>query len=226
MTGDVLVFEAHSDDAAIGMGGTIKHLSDRGVDVTVCTVTRGETASGDRSEGETISIRIEEGKRADEIMGVKKHLFWGVPCQGVTNDKSTFHAFVKLIREIRPGWIFTHGPHEWHRDHKTISALTDEAWWKASERNVLPILGEPFRARALHYYEVLPMFPWNPDTCLDVSSCWNAKKEAVACFTSQAETMGGFDGLVDGKGMYRGFLIGAARAEAFTSSRFMPRGGF
>lgn len=222
----VLVFEAHSDDAVIGMGGLIKRLSSAGVHVTICTVTRGETASGAAgSEEETARTRVEEGWRADAILGVADHVSWDTSCQAVTNDKPTFHAFVRLLRERRPDWVFTHGPHELHRDHRAISALTDEAWWKASEANVLPALGAPFRALAVYYYEVLPAFPWTPDACIDVSDCWEAKRAAVACFASQAATVP-FDGLVEGKGLYRGALIGARHAEAFTSSRFMPRAAF
>jgi LmbE family N-acetylglucosaminyl deacetylase len=220
----ILVFEAHSDDAVIGMGATIKKFSDQGTTITQVTVTKGETAHTLENVDDIVEIRRAEGTQADAILGVTTHVFLDHGCQAVENDRPTFQEFVKLIRKFRPDWIFTHAPSEWHRDHRAISAIAEEAWWKASEQNVLPELGEPFRAKACLFYEVLPMFT-QPDVCLDVSAQWQAKLDALECFASQAQNMS-FHGLVEGKGLYRGYLVGAAHAESFVYSTFLPRDRF
>ena len=222
----VLVFEAHSDDTVIGMGGLVRKLSSHGVEICVCTVTKGETAHTEENVGDIVQIRQDEGKQADEVLGISEHIFLDHGCQDVRNERSTFHEFVKLIREQQPDIIFTHGSHEWHRDHRAISALTEEAWWKATEHDVLPELGKPFKANAVVFYEVIPMFTSNPDVCIDVTKYWNSKKDAIRCFTSQMNTMQEFEGLVDGKGLYRGYLIGCKYAEAFIFSKFLPRTTF
>jgi len=222
----VLVFEAHSDDMALGMGGLVKLMASKGIRVVACTITRGETAHTPGEEDNIIETRKNEGKNADEILGVKEHLFLDYGCQDLVNDRATFQEFVGIIRREKPDWIFTHGPHEWHRDHRAASQLVEEAWWKASEVNVLVELGAPHKARAVLFYEVLPMFNENPDACIDVTSFWDSKRAAIECFHSQSTTMGGFNGLVDGKGLYRGYLIGCEYAEAFVFSCFMPRARF
>ncbi|MHA1683625.1 MAG: PIG-L deacetylase family protein [Promethearchaeota archaeon] len=221
----VLIFEAHSDDAVIGMGATIKLMSESGIEVVLCTVTKGETQHSDKTKENIITIRKNEGLCADKILGVTNHVFFDHGCQAVENDRPTFHEFVEMIRNVKPGLIFTHSEHEWHRDHRAISKLAEEAWWKATEKDVLIELGEPHRARALLFYEVIPMFTRNPDVCLDVSAYWEFKKDAIKCFASQTETMNNFFNLINGKGMYRGYLVNCQRAEAFIYSRFLPRTG-
>ena len=221
----ILVFEAHSDDAVIGMGATIKKFSDQGTTIRQVTVTKGETAHTLENVDDIVEIRRSEGRQADDILGVTTHAFFDLGCQAVENDRPTFQKFVRLIREFRPEWIFTHAPSEWHRDHRVISAITEEAWWKASEQNVLPELGDPFRAKACLFYEVLPMFTQNPDVCLDVTGQWQTKLDALECFASQSQNMS-FHGLVEGKGLYRGYLVGTTYAEAFVHSTFLPRDRF
>nr|MDO8109969.1 PIG-L deacetylase family protein [Candidatus Sigynarchaeota archaeon] len=222
----VLVFEAHSDDMVIGMGGLVKLLANQGVKVVVCTATRGETAHAAGEEKNIVETRKIEGTRADKFLGVKEHFFLSHGCQDLTNDRATFQEFVGIIRREKPDWIFTHGSNEWHRDHRAASQIVEEAWWKATEENVLVELGKPHKAKAVIFYEVLPQFDGKPDVCIDVSSCWDAKMEAIKCFQSQVATMGGFYNLVEGKGLYRGYLIGAKHAEAFMYSRFIPRDRF
>jgi len=222
----VLIFEAHSDDAVIGMGCLMKRLSNAGTKVVACTVTTGETAHSMDNKDDIVEIRRREGRCADKILGVHEHIFLAHPCQDVRNDKKTFHEFVKIIRDIKPDWIFTHGPQERHRDHRAISQLTEEAWWKATEQNVLPELGHPFKAGKVLFYEVLPMFDDDADVCIDATPYWDAKLDALNCFESQMATMGDFEGLVVGKARYRGYLIGTTFAEALIYSTFMPRSGF
>lgn len=222
----VLVFEAHSDDMVIGMGGLVKLITTRGIKIVACTITRGETAHTPGEEDSIVTMRKHEGTEADKILGVKEHFFLDHGCQDLVNDRATFQEFVGIIRREKPDWIFVHGPHEWHRDHRAASQLVEEAWWKSTETNVLVELGKPHKARAVLFYEVLPMFDGKPDACIDVTNFWDAKKEALECFQSQSATMGSFNDLVEGKGLYRGYLIGCKYAEAFLFSRFMPRDRF
>jgi LmbE family N-acetylglucosaminyl deacetylase len=222
----VLIFEAHSDDMAIGMGWLVKLMATRGIKIVACTITHGETAHAPGEEKNIVETRKNEGMEADKILGVHEHFFLDHGSQALENDRSTFQEFVGIIRREKPDWIFTHSPHELHRDHRVASQLVEEAWWKATETNVLVELGKPYKAHAVLFYEVQPMFDGNVDACIDVTTTWDAKMEAIKCFQSQDATMGGFYNLVEGKGLYRGYLIGCEHAEAFQFSRFMPRARF
>ena len=57
-------------------------------------------------------------------------------------DSSHYDAFARLLAAENPDTVFTHWPIDRHRDHRAVSLLTLDAWWKA---------GKNF---ALYYYEV------------------------------------------------------------------------
>jgi LmbE family N-acetylglucosaminyl deacetylase len=65
-----------------------------------------------------------------------------------------------------------------HRDHRAISALVTEAWWKASE-GVLADRGAPFKAKKLYYFEVTEPFT-HPDVILDITQYWEIRKKALS----------------------------------------------
>ncbi|MHA1370540.1 MAG: PIG-L deacetylase family protein [Promethearchaeota archaeon] len=219
----VLIFEAHTDDAVIGMGGVIKKFSDNGIHVTICTATKGETQHTPENRANIVKIRMKEGLYADQILGVNQHHFLNHACQALKNDRPTFHEFVGLIRKIRPDLIFSPSPCEMHRDHRIVAELSQEAWWKATENDVLIELGKPHRAPSLLFYEVLPTFSSPPHICIDITNEWRAKIKAINCFTSQMTTLKNVMDFVEGKARIRGYLIGSAYAEAFILSNFMPR---
>jgi len=223
----VLVFGAHPDDETIGMGGTIALLSELGYEVYVVTFCWSESGDwGDTGYArvewrERISeMRRREALEADRILGVRRRIGLGVPTQGVVNDRATYQRVVGIIREVRPVAIFTHYGEDKHRDHRAVSQVTEEAWWKASE-SVLADLGEPWRARALFFYEVFELFT-HPTHVADVTETFQRKVEALRCFESQMPVLGDIVSYVEGLGRARGYLIGARYGEAFLRSSFMP----
>ena len=226
----VLVFGAHPDDETIGVGGTIAKLSDLGYEVyvvTFCWSRRGdwEDTGYARLEwkGEIARIRRDEALVADEVLGVKERLGLAIPTQGVVSDRATYQRVVEIIRMLRPLAIFTHYREDKHRDHRAVSEITEEAWWKASE-NVLVDLGKPWRARALLFYEVFELFT-HPSHVVDITSTLKRKVEALRCFKSQEPVLGDIVSYVEGLARVRGYLIGARYGEAFLLSNLMPRTG-
>ncbi len=218
----LLIFEAHSDDAVIGMAGTIaKYKAEFGYAIALITFTKGETAYSTPEMKEKIAaIRKKESECADSILGIDYHEFWEQPCQGVENTRALHQDCIAAIRKYRPEIIFTHYSEDKHRDHRAISALVTEAWWKASE-GVLADRGAPFRAEKLFYFEVTEPFT-HPDVILDVSNYWEKKEKALKCFASQESVMGKFIKAIEGLGYYRGFQAGFERGEAFVKSDFFP----
>ncbi|MHA1732033.1 MAG: PIG-L deacetylase family protein [Promethearchaeota archaeon] len=221
------MFEAHSDDCVIGMGGTVAKLLDGGWRVVLVTMTMGETAYT-RVEGKEAmaAVRRSESLGADGVLGIPggNHAFLDIPCQSVTNDRDTYWKVVEQVRKWRPEVIFTHQPGSKHRDHRRTSKVVTEAWWKASE-NVLADLGESFRAGRLLYFEVTDLLP-KPSAIVDITPHFAKKMEALAQFTSQLEVLPGIKRFVEGLAMARGYMGGFEYGEAFLESNFIPRGGF
>ncbi len=218
----VLCFGAHPDDEIIGPGGTLARAAREGARVTVVTFCLGETGFSKKSEKGTIAdARRREAAAADRALGVHRRILLGKPTQGVTNDKETFRECVKIIREVRPDVIFSHGHGDKHRDHRAIAAVTEEAWWKASE-NAAADLGPTWLAPEFYHYEVSDLIA-HPTLVVDITATFAAKSRALATQKSQMGVLPGIQRYIEGLAAARGYLRGTKYAEAFQAGTKIPR---
>ncbi|MHA1896205.1 MAG: PIG-L deacetylase family protein [Promethearchaeota archaeon] len=216
---NILIFEAHSDDAAIGMGGVIYKYKDK-YSFILITMTKGETAYTNINDKEKMAqIRKEESLLSDSLLGIEEHVFLDNPCQDLQNNLSNYHTLVKLIRLYKPVKIFTHKSPSKHRDHRATHDLVTEAWWKASE-NVVVDLGKPYRVQELYYFEVTDLFEF-PDVIIDISDSFMQKQKALKAFKSQIEVLPGIESFVEGLAKVRGYQGGFKYGEAFKKSDFL-----
>ena len=214
----ILIFEAHSDDAVIGMGGMILKINDR-KDVILVTMTKGDTGYSCEEEKEIITEkRKNESLVTDKMLGIKEHIFLDNPCQDLQNNLHNFHTIIEIIREYHPSQIFTHKTPSKHRDHKKCHNLVTEAWWKASE-NVLPELGEPIRVPILYTFEITDLFELH-HSIVDIGEI-EPKLEILRKFESQMGVLPGIEDFVKGLALVRGYQGGFKYGEAFQKSDFM-----
>lgn len=217
----VLVFAAHPDDEIIGCGGTIARLTAAGRQVFVVTFCAGETGySSPEMKGTIAEVRRAEAEACDKVLHITERVILGKPTQGVVNDRDTYQQCVRLIRHYRPDVILTHWSEDKHRDHRAISAVTDEARWKAYE-NVLADFGEPWYTPELYYYEVLELFP-HPSLLVDISEFLPKKLEAMQTQQSQFAVLPGVMEYIEGLARVRGFARNTRYAEAFLRSDLLP----
>ncbi|MGC8971313.1 MAG: PIG-L deacetylase family protein [bacterium] len=218
----ILVFGAHPDDEIIGVGGTIAKLSKMGKEVYVVTFTAGETGYSRPEEKDRIAdTRLKEAQSSDRILGIKERVILGRPTQGVVNDRETYQECVRLIRKYRPDVIFTHWNRDKHRDHRAVSEITEEAWWKAQE-NVLADMGTPWRARDLYFYEINELFTF-PSLLVDISETLEVKLRAMETQSSQMDVLPNIMRYIEALAQVRGYLRGTKYAEAFLLSSFLGR---
>ena len=216
-----LVFCAHPDDEIIGVGGTIKKMRMKSIEVGVVTFTLGGTSYGtlemkDKMEGS----RENEAKAAEEILDMSFREILGIPTQGVYNTKENFQKCTELIRRHRPEVIFSHWDEDKHRDHRAISTLVEEARWKAQE-DVLADLGEPWYTPILLYFEVLDLFSY-PSLVVDITDTMEYKIKAMESQKSQFSVLPGVMDYIDGLAKVRGYLRGTKYGEAFKVNNLLP----
>ncbi|MBC7319389.1 PIG-L family deacetylase [bacterium] len=218
----ILVFGAHPDDEIIGVGGTIARLSRMGKEVYVVTFTAGETGYSRPEEKDIIAnTRLREAQACDKILGIKERVVLGRPTQGVVNDRETYQECVRLIRKYKPDVIFTHWNRDKHRDHRAVSEVTEEAWWKAQE-NVLADMGAPWRAKELYFYEINELFTF-PSLLIDISDTLEFKLKAMETQVSQMDVLPNIMRYIEALAQVRGYLRGTRYAEAFLLSSFLGR---
>ncbi len=178
----ILVFGAHPDDE-IAMAGTMAKMTAAGTAVYVAIYTDGSEGYPRPEMKDTIvAMRTAEQAECDRIIGVKKRYRFQWPDMGLVNDKETFKESIRVIREVRPDAIFTHGPDEMHRDHLNAHLIVVEARWQAAEP-VAAELGPSWVTPHLFYYKAVR--ERRPAIRIDISQTAHKRFEALAAQESQ-----------------------------------------
>lgn len=198
---------AHPDDADIFCGGTLAKHADRGDDVTIVYMTRGEYGGFDTTEARLAATREDEAEAAAETLGAEA-IFLDFEDGRVTYSMENRLQLVDVLREHRPDIVLTHFRDDMHPDHRTTSRLVSDAYYMCS----LPLLeteSEPWEPQNVYYFGK-PTSSFEPETYIDIGNYQSTKEEAILKHESQVEWLkehGGIDAEFDG-------LIEDVRAEA------------
>lgn len=221
MNKKILMFCAHPDDDAIALGGTIRKFANQGAEITeVVLATGNEGYSQMEEKDRIIETRAKERQAAGRILGIGGYETFNYTDYGVSANEATYKLAIKMIRKYRPDIIFTH---YWldYMTHKALATVVTEAWWQAGWEASLD-LGEPWKAKALYYFEVLQLLP-EVSHLVDITATFPAKIEALKCYASQQAVVAGMLHHAEGLAKLRGSMIGVQYGEAFLSSYFVPK---
>lgn len=124
----VLILSPHPDDEALGCGGTLLTLKDRGVSSSIIYITNGERLYGEASE-EVARKRIEEAHNACRLLGVRDHKFLGLPDGSVKNNKELLlEKLEQIVQNEKPDLVFSPSPIDYHQDHIATANVSIELW--------------------------------------------------------------------------------------------------
>jgi bacillithiol biosynthesis deacetylase BshB1 len=177
---DALVIAPHPDDAELGMGGTIAVLLARGMQVGILDLTDGEpTPRG------SVEIRGRETAAATAALGVPWRENLGLSNRRLQATLAARGALAGVIRRVRPRWLFA--PHwvDAHPDHVAATRLAEAArFWAKLTKCDLP--GEPWHPERIYHYACVHLKAVRrPAFVVDISTSWQAKRRALACYASQ-----------------------------------------
>ena len=209
----VLAVGAHPDDVEIGCGGTLVRFKQKGHEVYILVLTKGE-ASGDPW------IREKECGLSAEIIGAEI-LFGDLKDTKITDGVETIMAIENVINQLKPDFIFSHSQKDSHQDHRNVGFAT---------------LSAARRSKRVFLYESpAALREFCPQVFVDVSSTFDIKMKALSTFNSQTSKPF-FMGInkyeespsilrvinaVEGLAIFRGFQAGVQLAEAFEVGRFI-----
>jgi bacillithiol biosynthesis deacetylase BshB1 len=190
---DLLVISPHTDDAEIGVGGTLRLLADRGRKAWVVDLTRGElgtNATGDE--------RWQEAESASGVLGLTGRAQLELPDGFIdSRDREQVGQVVAVLRRLRPRWVVTAPDPVRHPDHLETPQLVRRAVFMArlaawqppapggriwSQGDGLPAAQEKSTAEAV--FSVCPD-DGRPSVIFDISAAWTAKLAALECYASQ-----------------------------------------
>jgi len=218
----VLAVYAHPDDPEVSCAGTLARWAEAGADVHLAIGTLGEKGSRDPATdpAELAVRRAEEAAAAAEVMGLRSHVFLGLPDGEIENTTELRARLVALIRELRPDVVMGPDPtavffgssYINHHDHRELGfALLDACAPAASSPLYHPEAGPAHQIAAVYLSGTL-----QPDTWVDIDATVERKVDALLCHRSQigadAELAGD---IVRRRAAAAGRDIGLRHAEAF-----------
>ena len=197
----VLVIVAHPDDEVLGMGATIKKLTNDGHDVKVVILATGITSRRSSDYTNSTDYEINEkiknitkkqlkelqkdAKNAASIMGVTKLEMMDFPdneMDKITNLEIT-KKIEKIIEEFRPVIVFTHSEYDLNIDHKIIYNATITATRPTKK----------FIVKKVITFEVPSSTEWNfskkfvPNIFVDVTKELSVKIRAMKAYKNEIQ---------------------------------------
>lgn len=129
---NVIVVEAHPDDAEWYCGGTIAKLARDGADITFVICTEAEKGSYDPATNpiELARTRKREQQAASGLLGVREMVYLGVPDGELQATLEMRKTLALLYRKYRPDLLLTFDPwtrDELHPDHRACGTVALDA---------------------------------------------------------------------------------------------------
>jgi N-acetylglucosamine malate deacetylase 1 len=183
MKTDILAFGAHPDDTELGCSGTLAALVKQGLKVVVADLTRGEMGSRG-----TPDSRLQEARKAAEILGLADRINLGLPDTELQNIRELQLPIIECVRTYRPHICILPAPSDRHPDHGNAAALLTDAIFysgliKIETRGKDRKNQEPHRpSHLLHYMQDQP---FDPDFVFDITGTLDIKEEAIKAFKTQ-----------------------------------------
>lgn len=217
-----LAVYAHPDDPDISCGATLAKWARAGAEVHVVLCASGDKGSSDPAADPRLvaESRLEEARRATDLLGVASLSQLGRPDGEVENDLPTRHLLVEIVRRTRPEVVVCPDPtavffgshHYNHRDHRAVGwAALDAVSPAASSPHYFPAAGPPHKVAT-----VLLSGSLEPDAFVEVSGTIEVKVRAVSCHASQlADANDWFASAVRDGAERAGAQVGVAFAESF-----------
>lgn len=217
---NVLVFAAHPDDELLGLGGTVRRLSNEGKIVRAIIMAEGLTSRANSREEADLSELAElqaDARKAADIVGYKSIEFCGLPDNRM--DRMELLDVIKIVTQYvdkyKPDTIFTHHHGDLNIDHR----ITCEAVLTACR----PI-GD-YYVKRIYAFETPSSTEWNfnyterfnPNVFIDVTSTLEAKVQGMSCYRTESTSFPHPRSAeaLRSLGKLRGTNVGFEMAEAF-----------
>jgi LmbE family N-acetylglucosaminyl deacetylase len=221
---DLIAVGAHPDDVEIACGGTLALLARKGYKVGIVDLTDGEPTP--LSPGP--DVRLEEARRAAEILGVAVRINLNLPNRRLFDTFETRLALAKVFRKHRPKVVLGFGGKTVlaSPDHYQAMQITDAAVFysrltKWDEHfDGLPVhtvsnqLGFPIALHGLDLPDASGYF------VADIGPTLGVKLDAVRCYSTQfPAAKAGIFGAIETMNRYHGLTAGFEAGELFLTYR-------
>ncbi len=225
---DILVIDAHPDDAEICCGGSIAKITNEGGTVGVIDCTRGEMGTRGNPD-----LRLHEALNATKILGISHRINLGMVDGFIEESPDALYQIITYIRRFRPKIIITHPAFERHPDHEAVHKLVRNAIFKSGLKKIHTEFEDEvqdvYRTRKIFCFMQSYQFDKKADFFVDISEYSDVKMKAIEAFSSQVFVEGNdlpdepktrlstpdFKEELVARSRYFGGLVGVQHAEAY-----------
>ena len=186
-----IAIAAHPDDIELMMAGTLLLLKKSGYIIHNMNLAFGNCGSTKYAAEETKRIRLQEAKKAAQILGAHFHPPFCNDLE-ILYNVSLLRKVAGVIREVRPTIVLTHSPEDYREDHVNTGRLAVTA---AFARSMPNFMTEPERAADNYDCTIYHALPHTlrdsfrrriiPDTFINTTSVQQTKLEALKAHGSQ-----------------------------------------
>jgi LmbE family N-acetylglucosaminyl deacetylase len=222
-----LAIGAHPDDIEFVMAGTLCLLQEAGWELHYLNVASGNLGSAARSAG-IERVRRREARAAAKILGAVWHPAFCKDLE-ILYDTRTLRRLCAIVREVAPGVILTHSPHDYMEDHVNTARLTVTAAFARGMANYLSTPSRAPIAAAVTIYHASPHGLHDglrrlvrPGAFVDTTAVHERKRAALACHASQRRWLDASQGMDS----YIRTMDGFSRAVGKLSRRFRHAEGW
>lgn len=225
---NILAFGAHPDDLEIECGGTLAKYARRGDKVFMASLTNGNMGHPKVKPVDMARIRKAELEKSASLIGAEV-LWLDVDDELSEINVETRLKVVDAIRYTKAEVILTHGPDDYHVDHRNAGQLVFEAAPLACVHNIVrqhPVLE---KQPLVYYMDNVGGINFTPEEYVDITDTIGIKKDMLRCHESQVgwmEEASSFDfmDVIETVAKFRGYNACVKYAEGFKRLNAWYRG--
>lgn len=163
-----IVLAAHTDDAEVGVGGTLLNLTNNGHKVLIINMTTGPGSK-------------ENGIATAKIIGADVS-FMEFPIGEVTDNSESYKKLETLLDSHRPDIIFTHWPVDEHPDHRATASMSIK--YVNSKQQAFLGKDKTYCPQLMFYAPIIGKQAkcFTPDTYIELSKAVFEKKKILMQF--------------------------------------------
>ena len=185
----VLIVTAHPHYAACYLGGTVANHVEKGDEVYVVSITKGEKVTNLYSEKEVMEINVKEMAAAAKVLGIKEVNYLDVEDTCIFQTDEIRLKITESIRRIKPDIIISHWKCDSHPDIRATAEMVEDCIFLAMlKQGKWAANFEPHFTKK-HYAFDMPNYSRNfePDYFVDIKKNLQKKKDATACLKLHLE---------------------------------------
>jgi LmbE family N-acetylglucosaminyl deacetylase len=218
---NILAIAAHPDDVELCCAGTLARYVGEGHRVCMAIFTCGNMGDLKVPPAELAELRKAESEAAASLLGAR--LLWpAITDELVFPNEEQRRVMIDLLRQVDPDVILTHGPTDYHPDHRYVSQLVFDSYFQKG-LPFLPGQAEPacrFGQAQVYYMDNVAGVGFVPSEYVDITETFEIKREMLRCHQSQLRGMSEMASadileMIHVQSRFRGYAAGCRYAEGF-----------